>query len=159
MALDLGAIRQALADRVNTVAGLRAYAELPEQVATSSGGVTAVMVAPGAGDDYVSYFVSFGSSSDPAKGNLCEVAMRLIVAVPYIDTRAAQERLDAVLSAGTGQSLSLIDALLEDQTLAGTVATLIPRAARPPYQLIVGENDATRYLAADVEVALWTRRG
>ncbi len=87
--------------------------------------------------------------------------MRLIVAVPYVDARSAQERLDALLSAGTGQHRSLIDALLADQTLAGAVSTLIPTSARPPYQIQFGDGaaDGTRYLAVDLEVTLWTRRG
>lgn len=101
--MNLTAIRTALAALVNTVPAVRAYAEAPDQVATSSGGSTAVCVLPG--DPYIEdYHETMGRG-------LATARFRLAVICQRADLEAAQRRVDELLSSGTGETRSLIDVL------------------------------------------------
>ena len=111
--VDLTAIRIALANAVNVVSGVRAYPTQPGPIATSSSTETMVVVMPDE-DTYVNYWEAF-------KGGAAEVRLRLVIICQMADFAAAQRRVDALMSAGTGTTRSLLDAVQTDRTLSGTV--------------------------------------
>lgn len=149
--LDLTAIRQALCDLVNTVDGCRGYPFVPALAASSTAASVAVWVAPSAGE-YVGYFATF----DGPGGALADVQMRLVPLVPLTDAQSAQRRLDQLLSSGTGQDRSLVDALTADATLGGVVEACWPTVASNIRRYDV---DGVPALAADLELQVKVRRG
>lgn len=112
--VDLTTIRDAMATRIGTVTGVRAYARMPGPIVTSSEANTAVIVMPDP-ETYVSYWDAF-------KGGLATVNLRLEIVCQLADFGAAQKRVDELMSAGTGTTRSLLDAVQADRTLGGTVA-------------------------------------
>ena len=143
MAVDISAIRVALATAVDSVTGVRAYPRDPGQTVTSSEANTAVVVVPG--DDPMVHY------NDAFRGGLSELHMRLEVRCQLADFTAAQKRVEELLSAGTGTSRSLHDAVRTDPTLAGAVSDCLPTEAR-----IVGVTDG--WLVAEIDVRIITRR-
>jgi hypothetical protein len=110
----LSTIRDALATRIDGVTGVRAFGRMPGNIPTSSEANTAVIVMPDP-DQYVSYWEAF-------KGGCAEVRFRLLIICQLADFPAAQKRVDELMSAGTGSTMSLLDAVQADRTLGGTVA-------------------------------------
>lgn len=116
MAFDLAAIRTALETRLATVSGLRCYEYVPDKPE-----VPAAIVGPQPGE-----FVDFQRAF--SKG-LVEVRLKVMVLVARPSERAAQVALDGYISAGTGKTSSVIDAIAGDRTLGGTVTDSVVTVA------------------------------
>lgn len=144
--MNLAAIREAVAERVAGVAGVRAFAQAPDQIPT--GTVVAVIVSPG--DPYADYHEAF-------VGGLAIVNLTLTCWVQATDLRTAMARMDALLSSGAAEGQSLIDAIMGvDRTLGGVCADLVVDRAGS----VRGEiSDAgARYLTADLDLRLLAGR-
>lgn len=120
MSLDLVAIRRAVADRIRSTAhaakvDVQAYVQ-PQPMFPIIG------VFPGTGD-YVSYFETMGPNGEAD----VILELRTVVAYGAIDS---QILLDEMLSSGTGQTKSIIDALMADRTLGGVVEDCVPLKSR-----------------------------
>lgn len=151
--MDLRAIREAVAERLATVPGVRPYAFPADQVATSIDGV-GVAVSTGA-ESYVDYAESFGPSRTE------HVFLTLSVYVPYVDPKSAYNTLDELLSTGTATSRSLVDALMydaspPDRTLGGVCADLVVDGVENVQVLSI--ESGARYLVADVPVRIIAKR-
>lgn len=109
MALDLAAIRAGLATRLATITGLTVADAGIDNIPAPP----AAIVLPG-NDTGVDYHQSFGSG-------LCQVPYRVVILVGRDTIVASQDLLDSYLSAGTGQTVSVLDAIYSDETLGGTV--------------------------------------
>jgi len=109
--VNLATIRDELKTLLATVTGLRTYDTVPDQVV-----VPAAVVAPG--DPFVEFHPAMGKQRAVARFDVTVVVQRSV-------DRAAQDALDAYLSAGTAESSSIIDALEADRTLNGSVEDTI----------------------------------
>lgn len=107
---DVGAQRAGLATLLGNVPNLRVATTVPDDVLPPM-----AVVAPG--DPFIDYHLA------QAKG-LAEADWRIIVAVSKTPGAGTQALLDDYLSSGTGHTLSIIDALEADKTLAGVVQHL-----------------------------------
>ncbi len=144
--MDLRAIREAVAERLSTVPGVRPAAFPPDSI--SSGGATLVVLAPA--ETYVNYQEAF------AKGL---AVVRLVVSpyIPMADPRSAFNELDALLSSGTGESRSLIDALMDtDRSLGAVVGDVVLESVENVQALTVAEG--ARYLTADLQFRILVGR-
>ena len=144
--MRLADIREAVAERVATVSGVRAVAYAPDQI--PAGAASVVIVTPGA--PYIDYHEAFA-------GGLAVVNLTLSPWVQLVEPRAAMARLDELLSSGVGASSSLIDALMgSDRTLGGVCADLIVDDASN----VRGEQsvDGARYLSCDLSLRVLVRR-
>lgn len=110
MALDLADIRAGLAARLATVSGLNTYKHVPGDLTNLP---AAVIYGPD-GPEAIDYDLAFG-------GGLTEVRWRFGVFTSKTLEAAGQALLDEYLSAGTGQTKSVVDAIYGDRTLGGTV--------------------------------------
>lgn len=81
-----------------------------------------VIVKPSSGT-YVGYFASFGPSG------VADVMFDLEVAVVAADAISMGIAMDDLLSSGTGNNSSLVDAIHEDRTLGGLVADCVALSA------------------------------
>lgn len=142
MALDIGAQRTGLSTRLATVTGLRVYRTVPGDV-----NPPAAMCVPA--ETFIDYHRAM------AKG-LTETNWRVLVATSRTVEAAGQDLLDDYLSAGTGQTRSLIDALEADKTLAGTVDDLHVSIGRSYGQM--QWNETTSYYGAELLVAVLVDR-
>ncbi len=143
MALDIGAIRSGLATRLATVSGLKVY-----RVAAGELSPPAAVVLP-SGDDFLDYHRAM------AKG-LTRTSWRIVVATSKTLEASGQDLLDDYLSAGTGQSKSLIDAIEGDKTLGGAVDDTHVSVARAygPVQW----NETLAYFGAELRVECFVGR-
>lgn len=105
MALDIAAIRDGVATRLATVSGLRVHDTIPDDITPPA---AVVQVAS------VKYQEAFA-------GGLAEVRLRVTLVASKSSDRSGQNKLDAYLSSGTGQSSSIVDAIEADPTLDGSV--------------------------------------
>lgn len=120
MALDLQAIHEAVADQIreNVARGLNVFPFMPDNPPYPF-----LAVVPS--DPYVAYHETFASAST---GAVCDVRVDLLIASSAA-TIDAQIFIADLLSAGTGKTSSVVDAIEADRTLGGVVATcLIARA-------------------------------
>lgn len=106
--LTLADIREALADQI------RSNVDRQITVATYPTDVPPPSVMLEADNDYVDYWLSFGSSGVAA------VRFVLVVEPGGTDPKSAAIALDDFLSAGTGNGSSLVDAVMADTTLGLT---------------------------------------
>lgn len=144
--MRLADIREAVAERVATVTGVRAVAHAPDQI--PAGAASVVIVTPGS--PYIDYHEAFA-------GGLAVVNLTLSPWVQLGEPRAAMARLDDLLSSGAGASSSLIDALMgSDRTLGGVCADLVVDDASN----VRGEQsvDGARYLICDLSLRVLVRR-
>lgn len=141
--MNLTAIRQGLADLCDTVPGVRAYAEFPDTVATSSSGQTAVVVVPG--DPYVEDYVEVMSRG------LATARFRVAIVCQRASIEAAQRRVDELLSSGTAESRSLVDVLLTNTPLDGVWHHVYVESATGVGDRTVGDVD---YFGADLNVVV-----
>jgi hypothetical protein len=147
--MDLRAIREAVAERLATVPGVRAFAYPPDQ--TPTGTAVAVVVAPG--ENYVQWHESFKGSN--------KLGMVGLIVTPYVqmsDARSAWATLDELLSTGSAHPRSIVDALLyaDDKTLGGVCETVGVDDVTNVQVLTVAEG--ARYLTADLPVTIYARR-
>ena len=143
----LADIREAIADRLSTVEGVRAIAYPPDQIPTGTGVV--VIVQPDA--TYIDYHEAF------ARG-LAIVNFTLTPWVQMTSDRAAFARLDALLSSSSVDAhQSLIDALMTtDRTLGGVCADLIVDTASNVRAELIA--DGARYLCCDLSMRVMVGR-
>lgn len=141
MALDLQAIREALKAQLDEelARDINVYAYRPANPVPP-------YVAVISGDPYISYYETFASS---AVGSLCDVQLELIIG-QTADAISAQVFIDDLLSAGAGQTSSVIDALEADPTLGGVVATCIALRAGP----IVFAEDGSATASVPLQIAI-----
>jgi hypothetical protein len=154
--VNLGDIRVALADLLNTIPGVRGYPRRVDNYATSTGdGLSAVMVVPG--NPYVAYYEN-GTMTGSVVGGLGTVRMMLQVRVPRADEVSAQIRVDELISSGTGEARSIYDTIRPadlQQRLGGLVDDVSVVAARVG---IVEEQDGLTYVGADIDLEIMARR-
>lgn len=74
----------------------------------------------------IGYEITFGSQG------IAELPLRVEVRAQAADNRSAEKVLDDLLSAGTGATSSLYDAINADRTLGGACRTLLIESASPP---------------------------
>lgn len=143
----LADIREAIAERLATVPGVRAIAYPPDQIPTGTG----VVVIVQQDGTYVDYHESF------ARG-LAIVNVTLTPWVQMTSERAAFGRLDALLSSSSSNAeQSLIDALMgTDRTLGGVCADIIVDTASNVRAESIA--DGTRYLCADLSMRVMVGR-
>lgn len=143
----LADIREAIAERLATVPGVRAIAYPPDQIPTGTGTVVVVQQD----GTYVDYHQAF------AKG-LAIVNVTLTPWVQMTSERAAFGRLDALLSSSSSNAeQSLIDALMTtDRTLGGVCADIIVDTASNVRAESIA--DGTRYLCADLSMRVMVGR-
>lgn len=109
--MNIASIRDGLKTRLATVSGLRAFDTIPMEFVPP-----AAVVVPD--DPFIDYHEAF-------KGGLCLVRFRVTLLASRASERTGQDKLDSLLSAGTGQSSSILDAVDGDRTLGGTVSDCV----------------------------------
>ena len=146
MALDLAAIREALVQQiVNGVGrGLTGFAYFPD-----SPPLPCVGVLPG--DPYVDVQTTMGS------GPHVTVNLDVRVLVPSGDGISGQRVLDELLSAGTGEGSSIVDAIESDRTVNGTAATSVVTEIQDRGRVVLGDG-STSAQTASLLVSLTLRR-
>lgn len=106
MSFDLGAIRDGIKATLATIDGLRCYDIIPDSDLV----VPAAVVQP----------VTISHKETYGRGPVyCLLRVTLFTSAG--SDRVGQDTLDALLSAGTGQTTSVIDAIEADPTLGGSV--------------------------------------
>ena len=144
MAFDIQAIRRALAAqiRANIADDIDVYA-YPNEGPT----MASITVYPAAGD-YVSYFKTMGSNGQ------ADLVFRLKIEVGSNEIESIEMRLDRMLGSGSGNTSSVIDAILVDHTLGGTVSSVFvpsavmgdpdvdPGVAWIPVEIILSKQNA-----------------
>lgn len=144
--MDLRAIREALAERLAEVASVRAFPFPPDQ--TPTGSATVVVIAPA--EQHVDYQAAF------AKG-LAIVRYVISPYIPLVDPKSAFAELDALLSSGTGEARSLIDALMDrDRTYAGVTGDIVLDDVTNVQAISTSEG--ARYLTADLTIRVLVGR-
>jgi hypothetical protein len=107
-----------------------------------------VVVALPANGNYISYL-------EASSGGQVQIRFDLRVYVQFTDYGASQRRLDDLLSAGSGETRSLVDAVLGDRTLGGTVMDCVPLEASVSELATIAQID---YLAASLECLVLAQR-
>ena len=126
MSLDLATIRTAFKTRL-THATTGITSRIPT-VHTYKPEITEGMcpaIVVDCADDYIDYYQTMSDSGLA----LVRFVLELHVAGRYIDAQMAS---DAYLSVGSGFTASILNALLVDKTLGGTVHTIVPLTAEKP---------------------------
>lgn len=141
MAFDLAAIRDGVKTSLQAIEGLRVYDTIP----TADLAVPAAVVQP----VRIRYQEAF-------KGGLVEAHMRITLLVGG-DDRAAQNALDGYLSAGTGMTLSIVDAIEADKTLNGSADS---SAVLVDHDIDYGRAEVAgaAYWKADIEIRVLRAR-
>lgn len=116
--MDLGAVRAALAAQLAEHTGLRAM-----DAARGSVSPPAVVVLPGP------VAVTYGKTMDGA-GGAAEVSLRvMLVLSDSAPDEKTDRQLSALLGVGSGEPMSVPDAIQFDPTLSGTVSWCLPVSA------------------------------
>lgn len=142
MAFDVGAQRSGLATRLGTVANLRVSTVVPDDVLPPM-----AIISPA--DPFIDYHLAMG------KG-LAQADWRIIVAVAKTPGAATQDLLDDYLSSGTGQTLSIIDAIEADKTLGGAVQHL--HVGQPRAYGVIQLNEQVSFIGFELPVVTRTSR-
>lgn len=124
--MSLAAIRQGMADNLNTIDGLRVVSYFPDDIAPPMAIVDRVSIA---------FDSAFNRGSD-------EITVDVIVVVRRISERSAQEALDAYAPL-------IKQAIESDDTLGGAAQSLIVTSMDRYSELTIGE---TSYLASTYAV-------
>lgn len=146
MALDLYAITKAIATQIDTGTNraIATYALVPP--ATPQ--FPCVIVR--ANEQFVTYFDTFGDN------RLCDVQLELLVMHQGTSDEDSQIAVLDMLSAGAGKTNSVIDALMADQTLGGTVQTCIVTTASGLSKST--QADGSEPVMAVLSMQVWLRR-
>jgi hypothetical protein len=116
---DLTVIRNALAAQITAQTGLRAQAQVRDQVSPP-----VALVLPG------NPLITFGATMDG--GGMPEaVVLNLTIALLISDaapTEKVQRAIDAYLGIGAGETVSIAGAIMADNSLGGAVHWCIPVA-------------------------------
>jgi hypothetical protein len=131
MALNIGAIRAALAAQIQSHVsrGVNVY----DGYTPASPTPPCVLITPNP-DVYITYHATFSQTG------LAIVHLRLTIAVPPGPDTDGQKTLDEFLSAGTGQSNSVLDAILTDKTLGGTAGDCVVQSVEFLGRIYLSEN-------------------
>jgi hypothetical protein len=146
--MNLQDIRAALRDVLDGVEDVRGYDYMPGKLATSSSTSTAVVVGSPENGPYISYLRA-------SEGGQVEITFELRVFVQFVDYQSSQKRLDDLLSAGTGETRSLFDAIRTDRSLNGTVMDCVLVDASGAGIASVAE---VQYLAASLTCLVLAQR-
>jgi hypothetical protein len=147
MALNLKAIREALAAQINANTGreLHAYAYPPG----SPGEMPAVVVR--AGEEYVNYYVDQGAQTD--------VTFILDVIAPCrVSLEDGLRVLDELLSADAGEPNSVFDAIETDPTLGGAVVHCEVLTAGQHIGIGAVNDGRPEGVSAPLAVTVWVAR-
>lgn len=110
MAVDLAAIRQGLADVIQSETGLRMSAYEPAVPNTPCGWVTT-------GNPFMS------EPHEAFKDGLCEIQLSVrVVGGEAAGIERAQAALDQYMGSGTGQTQSVLDAIYSDTSFGGAIS-------------------------------------
>lgn len=145
MALGLNTIRTALETRLQTYlnSGSRpttVYAYPPDSPSFPSIGIV-----PGEGD-FITYYETMSDSGISS----VRLVIRLYLSARFID---AQMAIDDYLSAGSGFTSSILNAILADKTLGTTVDTCIIREVRG-----VSFDEMTGQWTVDIPIEIFARK-
>lgn len=99
--------------------------------------------------DPVDYAITFGSAG------IAELPLEVEVRAQAADQRSAEKVLDDLLSAGTGATSSVYDAINADRTLGGACRTLTVVAASPPRP---GSNQNGVYWTTSYTIKIYASR-
>lgn len=139
--MDLKAIRNALKDAIKTINGI-SVSDLRDDPHPPC-----AIVYPKAPFEFDDTF-NGGTVGGITRPKFC-----VLVLVPYVSTRSAQEKLDDYLSDEGAQSIKT--AIEADQTLGGTVSECLVTGLES-YGVISLLDGGTRYLSAELVVDIWT---
>jgi len=140
--MDLHAIRQGLADLLNAIPDLRAYAYTPASPRPGPGGM--VIIDEADDDQMVAYHqTGLGATT---------VALKAIVIVSATDVAGAQKRLDEYRSLGNATSIP--DALESMPTLNGAAQSVLVRGAGPTMDYDTAA-DGRRFWSMDVAIEVF----
>jgi hypothetical protein len=103
--VNLTAIRQGLADRMSELPNVQAKRFVPDSISM----ITAVVLP---GDPYVDYHGTFGD------GRRATINLEVLLLLPKNVDFDWQAKLDDLCSTGTLESVSVIDVIEDDRTLA-----------------------------------------
>jgi hypothetical protein len=120
--VNITELRRAVARQLSDVPGLRVYAYQIDQIPAGEADVAVVDIA----DDAIDYHQAY-------RGGLAFVHLIVELSVQMSSERAASERMDALLSAGSGEVRSVIDALYADRTLGGLTGGFVVTSTTRPY--------------------------
>lgn len=138
--MKVKAIRDALKEAMQSVDGLRVYDTMPENVQSP-----AAVVLPD--DPFIEYHSTFGNG-------VATMHFKVTLLVSRKSARAGQDTLDDLLSSGTGETKSVMDAI-EASALGNTVDDAIVEEA---VDYGVTEVAGDSYFKADLKVTALARR-
>lgn len=144
--MNLQAIHEAVAARIDTVPGVRASPFPLDDIPT--GNAVAVFVAPGA--QWVNFHEAF------AKG----LALVNLVVTPYIQLvsiRSAHESLQRLCSSGLTETGSIIDALMNTDRTLGDVCDDLVMDEVVNVQAVTSQANV-RYLSGDLNMRVLVKR-
>jgi hypothetical protein len=124
--VNITTVRQAVAETLAGVTGLRPYAYDPDTIPAGDADVAVVHID----DEGIDYYEAF-------RGGTALLYLSVELSVPMSSDRAATERMDSLLSSGAGASRSVIDALQKNRTLGGLTGGFVVRSASKPF--VVGD--------------------
>ncbi len=124
--MNINEVRQAIVETLAAVNGLRPYAYVPDAIPAGDADVAMVDID----DEGIDYQQAF-------RGGTALLYLSVELSVPMSSERAATERMDGLLSSGTGSSRSVIDALHANRTLGGLTGGFVVRSASKP--VVVGD--------------------
>lgn len=149
MALNLTAIREALAEQIdaNTGRDLHAYPYPPG----SPGEPPAVVIREGGDDEYVQYYVDQGSQTD--------VTFVLDLIAPCrVSLEDGERVLDELRSAAAGLPNSVFDAIEADPTLGGVVEGCRVVSAGSAVGIGAVTDGRPEGVSAPLQVTVWVAR-
>ena len=147
--MNLEAIVVAVAARIDTIPGVRAFEFPPD--APPTGNAVAVVVAPG--PEFVDFHEAF------VKG-LALVNLVVTPYIQYVSQRSAWQQLWRLCSSGLTETGSIIDALMDtDRTLGGVCSDLVVDDVSNIQAVTAGANiEGVRYLSGDIGLRIYVPR-
>lgn len=147
--MNLTAIRAELGQLIEQVDGVRVYLQPEDAIYTSTATAQAVVIRDG--EPYIEYLHAM-------QGGMALVRLRLEIVAQRTNMRAAQQRIDELVSAGLGENRSIYDAVKPNdlqQTLNGEIDDLKIIEASGLEERNVGD---VNYLGCDLEIEMIVRR-
>lgn len=139
--MNLKALRTALVATLHDVNGLRAYPYEIDQIPAGEATVAIVTI----GEQGIDYQQAF-------RGGLAIVDINIELHVQASSERAATERMDDLLSSGSNENRSVIDALHRNRTLDGLVGGMVVLSASRP--VMETENSNQRRLVSELSLRI-----
>lgn len=142
--MDVDGIRDGLKTALETVTGLRAYDTFNDDITVTT--VGGAVVVPD--DPFIDYLQAM-------QGGLAVLNFRVVLLASRATERTGQDTIDALLSAGTGETKSVVDALRANKTLGGKAHDTVPHTARDYGTTEIGD---VSYTKADLLVRVQAAR-